>query len=153
MTLPSRRTLITTAGAAVGIAAIAASAQAEPAMELGPILDKYAAALKAADVEAAVRLFTTNGIYIAPGHAAAVGSDALRASFRQTFERVAIDLEYDIWEAAKYAETGWLRSTAKGKVTLKANGKEGVFTYNQLVVFQPENTVWKIRSYAWTPAQ
>jgi uncharacterized protein (TIGR02246 family) len=144
-----RRTLIATAS----VAAFAASAKAEPALELGPILDKYAAALKAEDVEAAVRLFTANGIYIAPGHPAWVGRDALRTAFRQTFQRVTIDIDYDIQEAAKYRETGWLRSTAKGKVKLKAGGQEGVLSYNQLVVFEPEAGVWKIRSYAWTPAQ
>ncbi|MBV8392398.1 MAG: nuclear transport factor 2 family protein [Alphaproteobacteria bacterium] len=153
----SRRLLLVLSGAmalAPLAALLAAPARAEPSLELGPILDKYAATLKAADVEAAVRLFTANGSYLSPGNPVAVGEAALRAAHQRMFQRLAFDdVEYDIQEAAKYAETGWLRSTAKGRLKLKSSGREEVLAYNQLVVFQPEAGVWKIRSYAWTPAQ
>ena len=86
--------------AAVGIGALSASAEAEPSLELGPILDKYADALRAADVEAAVGLFMPNGSYMAPGSKAAVGSDAVRAAHQRLLATLKIDLEFDIREAA-----------------------------------------------------
>jgi uncharacterized protein (TIGR02246 family) len=143
-----RRLLI----AAAGIGTVSASARAEPSLELGPILDKYADALRAGNAEAAVRLFAINGSYMAPGSRAAVGSEALRAAHQRLLATIKIDLEYDIREAAKYAETGWLRSTARARLKVLSSGVESTSFSNQLVVFAPEDGVWKIRSYLSAPA-
>jgi ketosteroid isomerase-like protein len=145
----SRRTLF----AAAGIAALVPTAlRAEPSLELGAILDKYAAALKAGNVEALVRLYTANGSFMAPNTTAAVGPEALRAAYKRVFTLFAIEAEFNVWEAAKYAEVGWLRSTSKVRTKTLATGKEVTNTFNQLAVFQPEGRVWKIRSYVYTPA-
>jgi ketosteroid isomerase-like protein len=145
----SRRLLL----AATGALAIIGPAQAEPSIELGAILDRYADAFRAANVEALVKLFTARGSYLLQGHKAAVGPDALRKTFAETLERVHVDLSFDIQEAAKYAEIGWLRATSIARVKVLASGKEGPFPYNNLVVFEPEGGVWKIRSYVSVPAK
>lgn len=145
----SRRTLFAVAGIA---AFVPTALRAEPSLELGAILDKYAEALKAGNVEAIVRLYTANGSFMAPNTTAAVGPEALRAAYKRIFTLVAVDVEFNVWEAAKYAETGWLRSTSKVHTKTLATGKETTNTFNQLVVFQPESRVWKIRSYIYSPA-
>lgn len=139
----SRRLLIATAG----VGALSASAEAEPSPELGSVLDKYADALRADDAEAAARLFTANGSYMAPASRAAVGFEAVRAAHQRLLATVRIDLAFDIREAAKYAEVGWLRSTARARLKLLSNGVESTSFSNQLVVFVPEGGAWKIRSY------
>ena len=144
----SRRILF----AAAGLAALAPTAQAEPSLELGAILDKYAAALKAGNVEAIVGLYAANGSFLAPGAKAAVGHEALRAAYKRIFATLKLDLAFDIQEAAKFAEIGWLRSISKGRTTVLATGKETTDSFNELVVFQPESGVWKIRSYSYTLA-
>ena len=145
----SRRTLF----AVAGIAALVPTAlRAEPSLELGAILDKYAAALKAGNVEALVRLYTANGSFMPPNTTAAVGPDELRAAYKRIFTLLAIDVEFTVWEAAKYTEVGWLRSTSKVHTKTLATGRETTNTFNQLVVFQPEGGVWKIRSYIYSPA-
>jgi ketosteroid isomerase-like protein len=148
MNVLSRRILF----AAASLAAVAPAVRAEPSLELGAILDKYGTALKAGDVEAIVRLYTANGSFMAPNTTAAVGSAALRAAYKRIFTLLRLDAEFNVWEAAKYAEVGWLRSTSKVRTTILATGKETTNTFNELVVFQPEAGVWKIRSYAYSPA-
>jgi ketosteroid isomerase-like protein len=149
----SRRTLLAATSVAVtGVAAIASQAGAEPSLELGAILDNYAAAFHAVDVEGLVRLFATRGSYLLTGQKAAVGPEALRLAYREIFERVHVDIAFDIKEAAKYAEVGWLRAASVARVKVLATGKEGPFPYNNLVVFEPEGGSWKIRSYISTPA-
>jgi uncharacterized protein (TIGR02246 family) len=144
----SRRLLI----AAMGVTAFSARAEAEPAAELGSILGQYADALRAEDAEAAVRLFSADGSYMAPGAKAAVGRDAVLAAHRRLLATVRIDLAYDVREAAKFGEVGWLRSTARVRLKVLSNGVEGTSYSNQLVVFGPEAGVWKIRSYLSAPA-
>ncbi len=144
----SRRVLI----AATGAMAFIATAEAEPSLELGSILDRYAAALHSGDTEAIVRLYVANGSFLAPGARAAIGHDALRAAYKKIFATLELDLEFDIQEAAKYAEVGWLRAISRGRTRIRATGKESTGVFNELVVFQPEGGVWKIRSYAYNPA-
>jgi len=144
-----RRILFATAG----LAALAPTAlRAEPSLELGAILDKYATALKAGNVEAIVRLYTANGAFMPPNSTALVGPEALRAAYKRIFTLFAVDVEFNVWEAAKYAETGWSRSTSRVHTKILATGKETTNTFNQLVVFQPEGGVWKIRNYIYSPA-
>jgi ketosteroid isomerase-like protein len=144
----SRRLLI----AATGVAALSVRAEAEPSAELGSILGQYADALRAEDAEAAVGLFSADGSYMAPAARAAVGRDALLATHKRLLATVRIDLAYDVREAEKFAEVGWLRSTAKVHLKVLSSGVEGTSYANQLVVFGPEAGVWKIRSYLSAPA-
>ena len=89
-----------------------------------------------------------NGSFLAPGARAAIGRDALHAAYKKIFATLELDLEFDIQEAAKYAEVGWLRAISRGRGPgfERPARKAGVF--NELVVFEPEGGVWKIRSYA-----
>ena len=144
----SRRFLI----AATGVAAFSVRAAAEPSVELGSILGQYADALRAEDAEAAVRLFSANGSYMAPGARAAVGRDALLATHKRLLATVRIDLAYDVREAAQFAEVGWLRSTARVRLKVLSSGVQSTSYSHQLVVFGPEVGVWKIRSYLSAPA-
>lgn len=147
----SRRLLI----AAAGVGALSASAEAEPSLELGSLLDKYADALRAGDTDAAAGLFSANGSYMSPGTKAAVGVDAVRSAHQRLLATIKIDLTYDIREAAKYPEVGWVRSTAKAQLKVLSSGVESTTFSNQLVVFAPEAGIWKIRSYlsAAAPAE
>ncbi len=144
---PSRRLLI----AAAGVGVLSARAAAEPSLELGTILDKYAEALRAGDADAAVRLFGANGSYMSAGTRPAVGTDAVLAAHKRLLATIKIDLAYDIREAAKYAEVGWLRSIATARLKVLSSGVESTTYSNQLVVFTPEGGAWKIRSYLSAP--
>jgi hypothetical protein len=55
-------------------------------------------------------------------------------------------------EAAKFAEVGWLRSTATVRLKVLSSGVQSTSYSHQLVVFGPEVGVWKIRSYLSAPA-
>jgi hypothetical protein len=137
---------------AMGVAAFSVRAEAEPSAELGFILGQYADALRAEDAEAAVRLFSDNGSYMAPGARAAVGRDALLATHKRLLATVRLDLAYDVREAAKFAEVGWLRSTATVRLKVLSSGVQSTSYSHQLVVFGPEVGVWKSRSYLSAPA-
>jgi hypothetical protein len=144
----SRRLLV----AAAIAGAFPANAEAEPSVDLGAILNKYADALRAQDAEAAVRLFRANGSYMAPGAKIAVGTDALLAAHKRLLATLGIDLAYDVREAAAFAEVGWLRSTARARLKILSSGVESTRYSNQLVVFGPEAGIWKIHSYLSAPA-
>lgn len=122
---------------------------AQAAVEFQKILDSYSRALDANDVEALVGLYTPNGVFMREDMAAVVGRDALRASYKDVFATLKVNLAFKVQEAEQSGDLGWARSLSTGKVKVLASGAETAESYNQLVVFRKEGGAWKIRSYLY----
>lgn len=151
MAVFSRRTLIAASGiAASGIATLAA---AQPVDEPVKLMDRYAAALQASDVESMVALYTANGVFTRPDFPPAVGRDALRTAYKQVFTTLKVSLRFDIHEVETLGDFAWLRSASTGKVKVLASGVESNDSYYQTVVFRREAGAWKIRNYLYAPAK
>ncbi|HZP99190.1 MAG TPA: nuclear transport factor 2 family protein [Reyranella sp.] len=148
MTVLHRRLLL----AAPAVAALAGrtSAAGEGPVE---IMQKYAVALQANDVEALVSLYTDNGVYVRPDFPAAVGHAALRTAYKEVFATLRVSLRFDIKEAEIHGDMAWVRSESTSKIKVLKSGAETSESYHQLVVFRREAGVWKIRSYLYSPAK
>lgn len=144
----SRRTALLAASAAVVTAPVLAQPAGEAAA-LGQVMQKYAAALVAKDVEALVALYSDKGAFMREEMKAVIGHDALRAAYKEVFATLKIELEFTVREAETAGDMGWVRSVSKGKVTVLATGVEAKQGYNQLVVFRKEGGAWKIRAYLY----
>lgn len=148
----SRRIAFLAAFPVGGAAALAGPARAQAdgeAAELGKVMDKYAAALAAKDVETLVGLYSAKGVFMREEMKAVVGHDALRAAYKQVFATLKVGLQFTVREAEVAGDMAWLRSVSKGKVTVLATGVETKQAYNQLVVFRREAGAWKIRAYLY----
>ncbi len=153
---PSRRSVIV-AGASIALTIGAASgAQAQSSTDAAPlrsIMEKYAAALRANDVDALVALYTANGVFMREDMPAVVGRDALRAAYRQIFATLKLDLTFDVVEAEIAGDMGWLRAVSKGKIKFLATGVETTDSFNEMIVFRREADGWKIRSCLYASNQ
>jgi uncharacterized protein (TIGR02246 family) len=129
------------------LAAFAGSARAQAVPEFQKILDAYAAALDANDVETLVGLYSPDGVFMREGMKAAAGRDALRASYRTIFATLKVRLSFSLQEAEQSGDLGWARGSSKGTIKVLATGSETQDSFNQLVVFRRESGTWKIRSY------
>ena len=148
----SRRGLL--AGAAVLL--LGTRAVARPAgdpVQLVSIVERYAAALRANDVEALVALYASDGVFMREDMPAAVGHDALRAAYRQIFATLKVDLAFEIQETEVAGDMAWLRSSSKGRIKVLATGAESSGSFGQLMVFRREQGVWRIRSYMYASNQ
>jgi uncharacterized protein (TIGR02246 family) len=134
---------------ATGVAAIAGNAAADTASDFQKIMDKYAAALTAGDVETLVGLFSPKGVFMRDEMKAVVGQDALRAAYKEIFATLKVDLQFTIREAEESGDMAWLRSVSKGTVKILKTGVETKQGYNQLIVFRKEAGAWKIRAYLY----
>jgi len=134
---------------AAGVAAVAGSARADTVSDFQKIMDKYAAALKAGDVEALVGLYSPKGVFMREEMKAVVGQDALRAAYKEVFTTLKVDLEFTVREAEEAGDMAWVRSVSKGTVKILKTAVEAKQGYNQLVVFRKEGGAWKIRAYLY----
>ena len=153
---PSRRG-VTAAGAfaalALGVAAGAHAKSSADAAPLRELMERYATALRANDVDGLVSLFTANGVFMREDMPAVVGRDALRAAYRQTFATLKLDLVFDVVEAEIAGDMGWLRAVSKGRIKVLATGVETMDSFNEMIVFRREADGWKIRSCLYASNQ
>jgi len=133
--------------------ALAGSAHAQAAVEFQRILDTYARALGGNDVDGLVGLYTADGVFIRDDMKPVVGREALRASYKDVFATLKVNLAFNVQEAEQSGDLGWARSVSTGKVKVLATGKETAESYNQLVVFKKEGGAWKIRSYLYASSK
>ncbi len=129
------------------LAAFAGPARAQAVPEFRKILESYSAALDANDVETLVGLYDSNGVFMREGMKAAVGQDALRASYKTISATLKVNLKFSLQEAEQSGDLGWARALSTGTVKVLATGAETQDSFNQLVVFRREGGAWKIRSY------
>jgi len=132
-----------------GVAAVAGSAAADTVGDLQNIMEKYAAALKAGDVETLVGLYSAKGVFMRDEMKAVVGQDALRAAYKEVFATLKVNLQFTVREAEEAGDVAWLRGVSKGTVKILKTGVEAKQGYNQLVVFRKEAGAWKIRAYLY----
>jgi ketosteroid isomerase-like protein len=139
---------------AAGALAFASAAVAQPAPdELVGIMQRYAAALKVGDVETLVGLYAADGVFMRENMLPAVGPAALRASYKEIFATLKVDLAFTVKEAEASDNLAWLRATSAGRIKLLASGQESDEAFNTLVVFRREGGAWKIRSYLFASSK
>jgi ketosteroid isomerase-like protein len=141
----SRRVMLV----AITAIALAGTAHAQSSDDLAKIMDTYAAALRSGDAEKLTSLYTTNGVFMREDMKAVVGTPALRASYREVFATLKVDLRFTIHESEISGDMAWLRGISSGKVKVLATGVETDESFNQLVVFRKDGGAWKIRSYLY----
>ena len=149
-----RRVLLAVVGAMACVsAAVAQTSGAAIPVELGQIMTKYAAALNSNDADTLVNFYSPKGVFMREDLPAVVGIPALRASYRDIFTTLKLNLQFTIDEAEEAGDMAWLRAVTHGKVKVLATGKETDEAFNAMVVFRKEGGVWKIRSYLYASSK
>ncbi|UYN95163.1 MAG: nuclear transport factor 2 family protein [Enhydrobacter sp.] len=149
MTIVSRRLAL----AAAGSVAFAASAAGQSPADVVAVIERYAAALKAGNVETLVGLYAADGSFVRENMQPAIGTTALRAAYKEVFATLKVDLAFTVKEAETSGDLAWLRATSGGRIKFLATGRESEEAFNTLVVFRRVGDAWKIRSYLYASSK
>ena len=152
VSLPSRRALLAAAAVFSVIGTAHAQGSDDPA-RLVAIMDGYAAALRANNVEALVALYASNGVFMRDNMPAVVGREALRTAYREVFATLKVDLGFTIQETEVSGDMAWLRATSSGRIRTIATGMESAEAFNLVVIFRREAGAWKIRNYIYASSR
>ena len=114
------------------------------------LLHAYGAALKDCSTDEVLSLYTEDGVFMAPGFQASVGSEAIRKSYDRVFGSIKLVIDFDILEIINMSpEWAFARTTAEGTKSFLKGGEE--FHNNQeLFVVQKVNGKWKIARYCFS---
>jgi uncharacterized protein (TIGR02246 family) len=128
-----------------------AAADSREQARIQQLLDKYEQALNTSDVNAAVQLYTPDGVFMAPENPAAVGTQVLQQAYTGVFQAIALKLKFDVVET-KLLSPEWalLRTTSAGVVRILANGAEVPGSNQELFVLHKTNGEWKIARYSFS---
>jgi uncharacterized protein (TIGR02246 family) len=115
------------------------------------LLTRYEQALNASDANAAVQLYTDDGVFMAPENPTAVGTKVLREAYAGVFQAIALKLKFQIAEA-KLLSPEWalLRTTSTGVVKILANGAEVPGSNQELFLLRKTAGQWKIARYSFS---
>ena len=128
-----------------------AQAQQPQRAQIEQLLNKYEQALNSSDVNAAVQLYTDDGVLMAPENPAAVGTKVLREAYAGIFEAIALKLKFQIAETQLLSpEWALLRTTSTGVVKILANGAEVPGSNQELFLLRKTNGQWKIARYSFS---
>lgn len=147
---------VTAAAVVIGLilgSSASALAGTDETKEIVQTLAKYETALNAADVNAIVQLYTADGVQMSPDYPAAVGSEAIEASYAGTFKAITLKLKFNIDEVKVLGSNDALiRSHSTG--TLKINGSEtpaGPAAFKELfVLHKQDGNSWKFSHYSFS---
>jgi uncharacterized protein (TIGR02246 family) len=112
------------------------------------VLNQYAVAVNAGDIDLFASLWAEDGIQMPPGEPAVVGKEQIRQGMAPTMEAMNLDITISSVEEVKvYGDLGLLRCTYTLKATPKAGGPEIAVEPDGkdlcLVARQPDGS-WKI---------
>ena len=115
------------------------------------LLNKYEQALNAADVNAAVQLYTDDGVFMAPENPTAIGTKVLQEAYTGVFQAIALKLKFQVAETQLLSpEWALLRTTSTGVLKILANSAEVPGSNQELFLLRKVNGQWKIARYAFS---
>src|SRR5438477_7767173 len=119
--------------------------------QIEQLLNKYEQALNTSDVNAAVQLYTDDGVFMAPENPTAIGTKALQEAYTGVFQAIALKLKFQIAETKLLSpEWAMLRTTSTATVKILANGAEIPGSNQELFLLRKTNGQWKIARYSFS---
>ena len=149
-----RNRLIQTTPAAILVFGSLSGAQAAESdrENIHAVLKAYEQALNASDVAGVLKLYTQDGVFLAPHNASAVGIEAIEATYEAAFKAIDLNVAFDIVEIEAVADDwAFARTNSVGTITINATGDKIPEGNQELFVFQKsDDGEWKIARYSFS---
>lgn len=119
-------------------------------------LRRYEAALNAADVDAILAQYATDGIFMAQHRSPSIGREAVETAYREILGAIRLDIVFEIDEVVVATPTlAYARTRSSGKTTILANGAEVSEENQELFILVRANGSgdWRIGRYLFSTTQ
>jgi uncharacterized protein (TIGR02246 family) len=115
------------------------------------VLTKYAAALKACDVDAVMSLYTDDAVLMAQESPPAIGAAAVRQAYAGVFNAIVLDIKFHVAEVVELTpEWAFACTTSTGTIKINANGAIIPEANQELFIFRKAGGTWKIARYSFS---
>jgi uncharacterized protein (TIGR02246 family) len=115
------------------------------------VLAKYEDALNQSDIDAVMKLYAFDGVFMPQNSPSSVGADAVRKAYDAVFKAIKLTVKFNVAEVVEMAPNGVLaRTNSAGTVKVYATGGGGPEANQELFVFQKIDGEWKIARYCFS---
>ena len=114
-------------------------------------LAEYEKALNQSDIEAVMKLYAPDGVFMPQNSPSSVGTAAVRKAYDAVFSAITLTVKFDVAEVRQLAGNwAFARTNSAGTVKVRATGDGGPEANQELFVFQKINDAWKIARYCFS---
>jgi uncharacterized protein (TIGR02246 family) len=119
---------------------------------IGTVMSSYEAALNASSTEAAMPLYTEDGVFMAPNNQSAVGKPALRHAYDAVFKAITLKVKFTIAELVVMSpQWAYVRTNSAGTQKINATGATSAEANQELFIFKRgDDGKWRIARYAFS---
>lgn len=147
-----RRTALAFAVAAIALGPAGKSARADEATKaaIEQQLNSYEQALNKSDVDAVMKLYAKDAVFMPQGSLPIVGRDAIRSSYEQIFKTIKLNVVFKIDEVRQLAaDWAFARTRSNGTVKVLASDRApGPEANQELFLFHREDGgQWRFARY------
>ena len=121
--------------------------QHEERVVIETMLTNYEKALNASDVEAVLKLYAEDGVFMPSGAPTATGAVELRGAYEHVFATIKLDIRFTIDEVVVDGDFAFARTVSRGKVTILADEVTAPEENRELFVFRKREGEWRIARY------
>jgi uncharacterized protein (TIGR02246 family) len=115
------------------------------------VLGKYEDALNQSDIDAVMKLYAFDGVFMPQNSPSSVGADAVRKAYDAVFKAIKLTVKFNVAEVVEMAPNWVLaRTNSAGTVKVYATGGGGPEANQELFVFQKIDGEWKIARYCFS---
>ena len=115
------------------------------------VLAKYEDALNQSDIDAVMKLYAFDGVFMPQNSPSSVGADAVRKAYDAVFNAIKLTVKFNVAEVVEMAPNWVLaRTNSAGTVKVYATGGGGPEANQELFVFQKIDGEWKIARYCFS---
>ena len=114
-------------------------------------LKGYERVLNASDVGGVLKLYTEDGVFMAPNNPSAVGIQQVEAAYTGAFQAIDLNVEFDIVEIEVISDDwAFARSNSAGTTTINATGDQVAEGNQELFILRKVDGDWKIARYSFS---
>jgi uncharacterized protein (TIGR02246 family) len=116
------------------------------------VMSSYEAALNASSTQAAMPLYTEDGVFMAPNNQSAVGQAALRQAYDAVFKAITLKVKFAIAELVVMAPNwAFVRTNSAGTQKINATGATSAEANQELFIFKKsDDGKWRIARYSFS---
>lgn len=120
---------------------------------IAALVKEYQSILNTSNLQEAVALYATDGVFMAPHSPPNVGKQAIEAAYLQLFATVdhMVTINVDEIHVLAVGEWAFARTTCGGSCRVRATGVEQPDAVQQLFILQCLDGRWKIARYSFSP--
>jgi uncharacterized protein (TIGR02246 family) len=115
------------------------------------VLARYEKALNESDTDAVMKLYASDGVFMAQNFPSSVGTSAVRKAYETVFKTIKLTVKFNIAEVVQVApEWAFARTNSAGNVTVNATGAKSAEANQELFVFRKIGGAWQIARYCFS---